>query len=91
MLGQLFIDIFCDEDGRVVIVQFPNLPLFGWLGATLLSKLWPSGPQSLLYVFGQLCLLVWAFLEIRYGTTLFRRFLGIIVLAYMVYSNLFVS
>jgi len=74
-----------DADDRVVIVQFPNIPLMGWLVFTVLGRLadsggWKNGASHTSSAF----LFAWACLELAQGVDYFRRLLGLGVLAVVV-------
>jgi hypothetical protein len=60
---------FCDESGKLTIIQFPNLS--GALTVVFLIL----HIQVLAAVAG----LWWSYLEIRYGVNYFRRGLGVFV------------
>lgn len=66
---QLLKRTFCDEDGKIVIAQFPNLS--GALTVVFLML----HIQALAAITG----LWWAYLEIRYGVNYFRHGLGVFV------------
>lgn len=73
--------IFKDADGNVIIWQFPNIPLAGWLLFKLLSMI--SLTNSIQRGFENLSaafLFTWAYLEIVSGKSHFRRILGVIVM-----------
>jgi hypothetical protein len=74
--------IFHDAQGRLVIAQWPNLPVVLASSATLLSFALPSSPFKTtleLVAFGTWY--TWAWLEIFSGVNYFRRGLGALVLA----------
>jgi hypothetical protein len=79
-LGKIFRD---RVSGRIVIVQFPNLPLFVWIAASLLNRgLGLRGRwHTFLFVLATAALLVWAGDEIVRGVNPWRRFLGAAVVA----------
>jgi hypothetical protein len=52
--------------GRWVVAQWPNLPLWAWIVATLLGVHWLA----------LAALVVWALLELARGASPFRRVLG---------------
>ena len=78
---------FKDTHGKIVLWQWPNIPLLGWIIFKLLSML-PiadnlkagSGQMSAAFLF------TWAFLEITKGVNNFRRLLGIAVMITLVVS-----
>jgi len=69
-----------DKEGKVVLWQWPNLPLVGWAIFALLSHL--TRWQPLAWI-GTAFLVVWALLEIFRGVNYFRRALGLVVLLLM--------
>lgn len=78
---------FKDNHGRLVIWQTPNLPLSVWaictaLGAVIQKGWFHNGVSSL----GQAAIIVWAYLELRSGQSPFRRMLGGIILAFIIYG-----
>jgi len=74
--------LFADrETGRLVIGQFPNLPLWIFLAAVALRLLFrPSGDfDTALTVVANVALLWWAFWEVLRGVNPWRRLLGSMV------------
>jgi len=85
---QIFDGLFRTVDGKIVIAQFPNWPLWTWLVATILESMDVLTPwQRPLYWIGSLALVWWAYLEIVEGVNGFRRILGSLVLIYIVLSR----
>lgn len=79
-----------DKDGRVVIWQNPNLPLWTWIACTGLALLINEGQfRDVIGLIGFMALITWAVLEILQGINYFRRFLGLAVLAAIVISGLY--
>lgn len=79
--------IFKDKRGKVVIWQAPNLLLWTWIACAILSRIIAHGTfHNGLSGIGKASIFAWAYLEITSGTTLFRKFLGAIVLAFTVAS-----
>jgi hypothetical protein len=77
-------DLFKDKDGKVVLIERPNLPLIGWLVFLALGHLFDSaGCRWLSTAF----IFTWAFLEITQGTTYFRRALGVIVFGAVIMAH----
>ncbi len=73
--------IFKDKNGRIVLTQTPNLPLWAWIAAMALAYLFSKGrTHSLFSVLAYGALFTWSYLEIRNGVNYFRRFLGVMVL-----------
>jgi hypothetical protein len=72
--------------GKIVIGQFPNLPLIGWLVATVLAAV-TSGQVSMLAGYAAtVALVVWAGDELLRGVNPFRRILGAAVLGWVIVS-----
>jgi hypothetical protein len=68
------------KDGRVQIVQMPNVPIIGWFVFMVLSNF--SIGASLKTSFSSVSLAflsVWAYLEVTCGASRFRRVLGVVV------------
>jgi hypothetical protein len=79
---------FEDERGRIVVWQFPNLPLWVWAASTIASRFWSGRPGAAasLVAFG--ALFTWAWLELFDGASRFRRLLGAVVLIAAVASRI---
>lgn len=76
--------VFKDKQGHIVIWQWPNVPLYGWLVFKLLSL--AVHVATLKHGFDNLSmafLFVWAYLEITSGVNYFRRALGLIVMIFL--------
>ena len=76
-----------DANGRIVLWQWPNVPLLGWLVFKLLSIVVSSG--SLKSGSAQLStafLFTWSYLEITRGVNYFRRILGVAVMVAIIMS-----
>ncbi len=76
---------FKDDQGKNIIWQWPNIPLYGWVVFKILSMIidkptWKFGFQNLSTAF----LFTWAFLELTQGVNYFRRLLGLVVLAALI-------
>ncbi|MDB5166427.1 MAG: hypothetical protein JWM37_499 [Candidatus Saccharibacteria bacterium] len=76
-----------DKDGNVVIWQWPNFALWGWIIFKALSLLITQ--ESLKLGFAQLgtaFIFAWAYMEMTSGVNYFRKLLGLIVLLAIVVS-----
>jgi hypothetical protein len=72
--------LFKDKNDRIVIMQFPNIPIIGWFVCLALAKLISSGHlRTSLELISAAFLFTWAYLEIFQGVNYFRRILGVIV------------
>jgi hypothetical protein len=79
--------IFRDKQGKIVIIQFPNIPLAVWIVGLLLVKVLPSGGFSeFCRHISTLGLVVWGIIEILYGVNYFRRLLGAAIIISTVYG-----
>ena len=78
---------FVDRHGRITIVQSPNPALAAWAGTAIAAHLLsPGNAADGLRVASRTALIVWAVMEIGWGASYFRRVLGLIVLAWSVYT-----
>ena len=70
------------ETGDVVVAQWPNLPLWVFLAASLVRRLFhpDGGLGTVVSVVGTVSLVAWAVLELARGDSPFRRVLGAVVL-----------
>ena len=80
--------IFKDKDGNIIIGQSPNLPIIIWLVALTLTKISDGRLSDLFSYISFGALFTWAYLEIFEGTNYFRRFLGVAVMVFTLYSKL---
>jgi hypothetical protein len=64
------------RNGRIVITQFPNIPLAVWITATTLRLIAHGTLSAVLSVTAALALAVWGGAEITRGVNPWRRFLG---------------
>jgi len=71
------------QTDKIVIGQFPNLPLIVWLAATLLAALTTGTASDVFRYLATLALVVWAGDEVLRGVNPFRRILGATVLAWL--------
>jgi hypothetical protein len=87
MVGWAFRD---RRTGRIVVAQWPNLPLVVWMGATAARAAFDLGGTSgtLVRGVGTAALGWWAVAEIGWGVNPWRRFLGTMVLTGSVASLL---
>jgi len=83
---------FRDAEGKIVIAQYPNWPLWVWLSATLLENMLVGGVGlSLARITSFAAIAYWAYLEIVSGVNPFTENawgLGGFVLLFVVYSRL---
>lgn len=77
-----FVDtLFKDKNGKIVVAQFPNIPLASWIFFSLIELPIKHGKAHTgLHELAQASLFVWAYLELKMGDSLFRRILGGVVL-----------
>ncbi len=77
---------FKDKNGKLAIIQRPNKLIVLWAGLSLLSKVADKQISTSISILATISLIVWAYLEIADGASMFRRALGTIVLAYTAYG-----
>ncbi|WP_254567005.1 hypothetical protein [Oscillatoria sp. HE19RPO] len=90
MENSLFNQTFRDDEGNIVIVQPPNLPVLVATTTTLLTLVVPRGTLHTgldAIAFGSW--FTWAWLEIFDGVNYFRRALGLFVLIAIIASRVF--
>ncbi|HUP26649.1 MAG TPA: hypothetical protein VM124_03335 [Candidatus Limnocylindrales bacterium] len=81
--------LFTNKNGVLVLMQAPNVPLWGWIIATLAAHLFGVGKlRSLFEAIAYGSLFTWSYLEITQGINYFRRILGIIVLVILIINSL---
>lgn len=77
----IFDRLLKDKQGKIVVWQFPNIPLIGWIVFSLLALFTKQGKlHDALHELAQATLFVWAYLELKMGDSTFRRILGGVVL-----------
>jgi len=85
-MKKLIKKIFYNDQGKLVVAQFPNLPIMlaflfivlGWI------NVFNSSTQLVFSNLATSFLVVWAYLEITSGVNYFRRALGVAVLIYII-------
>ena len=78
---------FTNKNGVTVLAQPPNVPLIVWLVFTCIGFVLPAGvikDVATLVALGSL--FIWAAMEIISGASGFRRVLGAVVLASVLYT-----
>lgn len=81
-------NIFKDKKGRLVIWQEPNFNLvlfFGFLAASNVIR--HAKVHNLLSILAFGTIFIWSWREIKDGASLFRRLLGLIVMAAALYAE----
>lgn len=77
-----------DKDGKFVVWSRPNVFLWVWIAATVISIIMNSNSVSRAIVFvGGISIFIWAVLEIFKGVNYFRRLLGFCVLLLIIVSK----
>lgn len=74
------------KTGRIVIAQFPNIPLALWIIASVLRWFAHGTIDTVLTVIATVALALWAGDEIIRGVNPWRRFLGAAVLGGLIVS-----
>lgn len=83
----LFDKIFRDKNGKMAVFQVPNVPIIIWGIATVLAHVSHGGLARFSGYVALVAIVVWASLEIWLGSSLFRRILGVVVLAIVVINR----
>ncbi len=89
MEGTFFDKIFRDEEGKIVLVQIPNLPVIIGVITSLLKMVFTTGKLHTgldTIAFGTL--FTWAWEELFQGVNYFRRALGAVVLLGLIVDKL---
>jgi len=76
--AEIWYKLWHDKNGRIVIWQMPNIPLFGWLIFTVASFLFSGKTETVLSYLASLSLFIWAVLELVSGVNYFRRIIGLV-------------
>lgn len=73
--------IWRNDDGEVVIFQWPNIWLIFWAAANFVSVVSPTrGLSKIMWWIGFVFIMIWAGLELFRGANYFRRGLGLVVI-----------
>ncbi len=74
-----------NKDGKVALIQVPNLPLTAWALFAILGFVVAKGtPHTGFQALSRAALFTWAYLEIRSGDSPARRTLGFIVMLMLI-------
>lgn len=79
-------NFFTGKDGKYVVFQWPNPPLYLWLVSALIASFSQGNIQAGFSSIAAASIFAWAYLEITDGESPFRRLLGIIVMAVSIYG-----
>ena len=80
---------FKTKDGKIIIWQFPNIPIIVWGIGLVISKVFNEGiihDLASAVSFG--AIFTWAYLEIFQGVNYFRRALGVVVLTISLFGKI---
>ncbi|MEI7819197.1 MAG: hypothetical protein WCI47_03710 [bacterium] len=70
-----------DSNGKIVLVQSPNIPLWGWIVCKLLGYVpFLASAKQGLDLLGGAFLFVWAYLELTEGVNYLRRVFGLVMI-----------
>lgn len=79
--------LLTDKNGRVVVWQWPNFPLYAWMVFGVASHLLSGGLRSGSATLSRAALFIWAYLELTQGASYIRRILGLLVLGVLVFNS----
>ncbi|HVC35997.1 MAG TPA: hypothetical protein VNE40_00930 [Candidatus Dormibacteraeota bacterium] len=78
---------FKDKEGSIVIGQFPNLPLFGWILLQIVAlNIHKGHARTAFQDLAMASLFTWSYLEITDGANYFRKLLGFVIMIVVVVS-----
>lgn len=86
MQHDLWDKIWRDQQGKVVVFQWPNAWLIGWAVLAVASLMTSGHLADILSWASHLSLIVWSVLELLKGVNYFRRALGLLVLVFAIAS-----
>lgn len=84
----VFGKLFRDKNGKVAVLQLPNLPLIIWGAGTVGTRLLPPRWQAASGYIALGAIIIWAGMEIMAGSSLFRRVFGGAILAVVLLGRL---
>lgn len=87
-IKKIFNSFFLDSNGKLVIAQFPNAPLWAAVLFYCIRYVPIQNPQVPMHIstWGVfVSLMYWSYLEVVSGVTGFRRVLGLLVAATQLY------
>lgn len=73
-----------DKNGRIAIIQKPNLPLVAWAVSRIMAKFVDGKTEHSIAQLGTAFLFLWAWLELTSGVSRIRKLLGLIVLVFII-------
>lgn len=80
-------NFFKDKHGKVVIAEAPNVLILGWMACVVVGWLFPVARYAGgIHQLGTALLFTWAYLELCDGCNGFRKTLGGVVMAYILYG-----
>lgn len=89
ILKKIYRNIFFNKEGKLVIIQWPNLSLFLWFITMIISNLLKEGEiKSIVSWISLVSIIIWSILEIIFGVNYFRRCLGLLILAMIIVTRL---
>lgn len=75
-----FTQIFKDKKGKWAIAAFPNGPLLTWILLMIIGMFVDDVElKKSIELLGSVALFIWAYLEVAYGASTFRRLLGLTI------------
>jgi hypothetical protein len=87
-VNNIYKKCFCNDEGKLTIAQFPNLPILlalFFIACGFIPGL-NSDFKTIVSYLASSFLFVWAYLEIAQGINYFRRALGTIVMIILIFG-----
>ena len=82
--------LFQDNTGKYAVAQPPNIPVYIIVFSYLLGRIVANGPwHNLIEAVNSGAVFMWAYLEIVYGESVFRRVLGAGVMLLFSFSKFY--
>lgn len=77
-------NFFTDKNGHLKIYEKPNAPIMVWFAAAVMGQLTHGDLATIFSLIATISIVIWATLEIFAGSSPFRRFMGIVIVAIVV-------
>ena len=86
MLNTYWDKFWKDDNGKVVIMQAPNYPIYIWIVLKVVGHFTSGQVATIFSRLAAATLIAWCLMEIFQGVNYFRRSLGLIILIFTALS-----